>query len=129
MAFASFAAAVFTILIPIPDAAALGILFLLLKSSTNVIGLRTAFVASMYLPAERTAFMGLSNAVRTLGASIGPVITGAVGGARLFWVTFMLSGGLVTAYGVGILVLFGSGRSRKEKTKQVVVEADNGERG
>ena len=45
MAFASFAAGATTILIPIPESAPLGILVLLLKPITNVIGLSTAFVA------------------------------------------------------------------------------------
>lgn len=128
MALASFAAAAGTVLIPIPESAPLGILFLLLKSSTNVIGLRTALVSSMYLPEERTAFMGVSNAVRTFGASLGPVITGALASKRLFWVTFMLSGGMVAAYGIGILALFGSGRTREGKMKQSAIDADSEER-
>ena len=128
MAFAGFATAATTILVPIPESAPVAMLLLLLKSCTNVIGLRTAFVASMYLPEERTAFMGFSNAVRTFGASLGPVVTGAVAGANLFWLAFVLSGGTVAAYGVGILVLFGSGRSRQEKTNQPVADTDREER-
>ena len=115
-------------LIPVPESAAVAILFFMLKGCANVIGLRAAFVASMYLPEERTAFMGITNVVRTASQSVGPLVTGAVAGAQLFWVAFVLSGVMMALYGVGLLVLFGSGKSREERKQQRVASSRNGER-
>lgn len=115
MATASLLAGVTSALIPIPPSAPLAIVFVILRSCTNVVGLRSAFVASMFLPAERTAFMGLANVVRTSSQSIGPVITGALAESHKFWVAFVLSGSMWAAYGVGILVLFTGHKSREER--------------
>ena len=117
------------VLIPIPQSAPVAILFFMLKGCANVIGLRAAFIASMYLPEERTAFMGITNVVRTASESLGPLVTGAVAGAHLFWVAFLLSGVMMASYGLGILVLFGNGKSREERKEQSVAGARNGENG
>ena len=116
------------VLIPVPESAAVAILFFMLKGCANVIGLRAAFVASMYLPEERTAFMGITNVVRTASQSVGPLVTGAVAGAQLFWVAFVLSGVMMALYGVGLLVLFGNDKSREERKQQTVASSRNGER-
>ncbi|CAF9936287.1 MAG: hypothetical protein HETSPECPRED_010291 [Heterodermia speciosa] len=117
------------VLIPIPQSAPVAILFFMLKGCANVIGLRAAFIASMYLPEERTAFMGITNVVRTASESLGPLVTGALAGAHLFWVAFLLSGVMMASYGLGILVLFGNGKSREERKDQSVAGARNGENG
>ena len=115
------------VLIPVPESAAVAILFFMLKGCANVIGLRAAFIASMYLPEERTAFMGITNVVRTASESLGPLVTGAVAGANIFWVAFMLSGIMMASYGVGLLVLFGNGKSREERKEQRVSSSRDGE--
>lgn len=115
MALFNSLGSVFTALLPVPSTSpAPAILFFLLRSSTNVIGLRAAWIASMYLPAERTAYMGLTNVVRTIGSSFGPVITGAIVEARLFWLAFVLSAVILLAYGAGILMLYGGDKGREE---------------
>ena len=115
MAIANLLAGVTSALIPIPPSAPLATVFVILRACTNVAGLRSAFVASMFLPAERTAFIGLANVVRTSSQSIGPVITGALAESRKFWVSFVLSGSMCAAYGVGILVLFTGHESSEER--------------
>ena len=127
MAFANLFHGATLILIPIPESAAVAILFFMLKGFGNVIGLRAAFIASMYLPEERTAFMGITNVVRTASESLGPLVTGAVAGANLFWVAFLLSGIMMASYGVGILVLFGNGKSREERREQTVASSGDEE--
>ena len=115
------------VLIPIPDSAAVAIMFFMLKGCANVIGLRAAFIASMYLPEERTAFMGITNVVRTASESLGPLVTGAVAGAQVFWVAFLLSGAMMASYGMGLLFLFGNGKSREERKQQSAASSWNGE--
>lgn len=127
MAFANLFHGATLVLIPIPESAPLAILFFMLKGCANVIGLRAAFIASMYLPEERTAFMGITNVVRTASESLGPLVTGAVAGAKLFWVAFLLSGVMMASYGVGILVLFGNDKSREERKAQTGASSRNGE--
>ena len=115
MAIASILAGVTNALIPVPPSAILAIALLILRSCTNVVGLRSAFVASMFLPAERTAFMGITNVARTSSQSVGPIITGALAESRLFWLAFVLSGSMSAVYGIGILVLFAGHKSREER--------------
>ena len=102
-------------IVPLPHNFALAVVFFMFRSCTNVIGLRTAFVATMFLPAERTAFMGITNVVRTSGQSVGPIVTGALAGAHVFWVAFVLAGGIVAAYGFGLWALFEGREARAEK--------------
>ncbi|KAF6241713.1 hypothetical protein HO173_000424 [Letharia columbiana] len=126
MTIASLLRGVTSALIPISPSATLAIVFLILQSCTRVIGLRTAFVASMFPPAERTAFMGITNVARTYSQSIGTIVTGALGESRMFWVTFVLSGSMYAAYGVGTLVLF-TGRKPGEGRQDEHDEEGRGE--
>ena len=72
----------------------------------------------MFLPEERTAFMGITNVVRTSSQSIGPIITGALGETRMFWVAFVLSGSMYAAYCVGILILFTGHKPKEERDEE-----------
>ena len=118
MAIASLLAGVSSALIPIPTSAPLAAVFLTLRSCTNLGGLRTALVATVFLPEERTAFMGITNVVRTTSQSIGPIITGSLGDTRMFWVAFVVSGSMYAAYGVGILVLFTGHKPKEERDEE-----------
>lgn len=62
--------------------------------------------------------MGITNVARTYSQSIGPIVTGALGESRMFWVTFVLSGSMCAAYGVGTLVLFTGHQPREERQKE-----------
>ena len=72
----------------------------------------------MFLPAERTVVMGTTNVARTCSQSTGPTVTGALGESRMFWVTFVLSGSMCAAYGVGTLVLFTGHKPREESQEE-----------
>ena len=72
----------------------------------------------MFLPEERTAFIGITNVVRTSSQSIGPIITGALGESRIFWVAFILSGSMYAAYGVGLFFLFTGHKPREERYEE-----------
>lgn len=101
-------AQIFRALIGIPNNVHIALLFYVLNASTTYMGTapRSAFVATIVLPEERTAVMGTLNVVKTAASSLGPAITGTLVDHNLFWVSFLLSGSLKAVYDVGILVFF-----------------------
>jgi len=68
---------------------------------------RSAFLAAALKPSERTAVMGLLNIVRTTAQTLSPLITGVLVDKRLFWVAFVVAGGLKCSYDLGMLGLLG----------------------
>ena len=67
---------------------------------------REAFVAAVFLPRERTQVMGTLNFVRTLGACLGPIITGMVYTKDRWWVPFEIAATLKVVYDIGLLIMF-----------------------
>ncbi|MCJ1355360.1 MAG: hypothetical protein MMC33_005351 [Icmadophila ericetorum] len=116
MVFAHLPSTVFLALIPIPDSAALALVLLTLRysfSSTDSAP-RSAFVSAAVLPTERTRAMGIINIVKTSSQSLGPVLTGALSGARVFWIAFVVAGALKGLSDVGMLAMFWRHRTREE---------------
>lgn len=85
---------------------------------------RSAFIAAVVKPEERTAVMGITSMTRTLAAAAGPTITGILAGNDQFWIAFVAAGALRLAYDFGLWALFvnmklysheerSDGRSRK----------------
>jgi hypothetical protein len=68
---------------------------------------RSAFLAQVVLPEERTAVMGVVNILKTLSQSAGPLVTGLLAGRDHFWVAFVVAGSMKAAYDVMLLVFFG----------------------
>ena len=79
---------------------------------------RSAFLAAIVLPEERTATMGIVNTVKTMSQSSGPLITGVLAGKGRFWIAFLIAGALKASYDLGMLRMFsnmkleGDGRSK-----------------
>ncbi|KAK0361128.1 hypothetical protein LTR59_018174 [Friedmanniomyces endolithicus] len=67
---------------------------------------RSAFVAAVFLPSERTAVMGTLNLVRTLAAAGGPLVTGYFHEKKMWTAVFFLSAALKIAYDIGLLMMF-----------------------
>lgn len=67
---------------------------------------RSAFLAAVVLPDERTAVMGIVNTVKTMSQSSGPFLTGSLAESGRFWIAFVFAGALKAAYDVGLLALF-----------------------
>ena len=76
---------------------------------------RSAFLAAVMLPNERTAVMGFINVVKTSAQSLGPFITGLLAGHKLFWVAFLLAGSLKAIYDLGMLAVFASHTTYEER--------------
>lgn len=91
---------------------------------------RSAFLANIILPKERTAVMGTINVVKTCSQSIGPLITGVLAENHLFWVAFVMAGSLKVSYDLGILAMFVGHEKRKEREAEeedARARADQGE--
>ncbi|KAI1369960.1 major facilitator superfamily domain-containing protein [Xylaria arbuscula] len=108
---------IFRALIGVPNNMHIALLLCVLNASTTYMSTapRSAFIATIVLPQERTAVMGTLNVVKTAASSLGPTITGTLVDHNLFWVSFLLSGSLKALYDVGILVFF----RHKEREKGI----------
>jgi predicted MFS family arabinose efflux permease len=67
---------------------------------------RSAFIAAVVKPEERTAVMGITAMVRTLAATAGPSITGVLAGSNNFWIAFVAAGICRLAYDFGLWAMF-----------------------
>lgn len=119
MVFTHLPSAIFLALIGIPNSLPFAMLFLILRSCTQSMDVapRSAFLAAVILPAERTAVMGLINVVKTSSQSLGPFITGLLADRNLFWVAFLCAGSLKSCYDLGMLAVFA-----RHKTPEDVAE-------
>lgn len=108
---------VFLALLPLPSGLAWTICLLIGRSVLNSMDQapRSAFLALIVLPEERTAVMGIVNILKTLAQSAGPAVTGLLADRGRFWVAFVVAGGLKAGYDVMLLAFFGGRvRGRKE---------------
>ncbi|PKS13182.1 hypothetical protein jhhlp_000527 [Lomentospora prolificans] len=126
MVFTHLPSAVFLALIPIPDDVHLSVVFLVLRSCLQSMSIapRSAFIAAMVLPEERTAVMGMVNVVRTTSQSLGPLVTGFLADHDLFWTSFVCAGSLRASYDIGLLVLF---KNREHDRSKGETEEDGNE--
>ncbi|KAK6369721.1 hypothetical protein LTS17_009171 [Exophiala oligosperma] len=117
MVFTHLPSAICLALIPIPPTLSGALVFLIGRSCTQVMDVapRSAFLAAIVLPHERTAVMGTINVVKTCAQSLGPVITGVLGTKNHFWVAFVAAGSLKATYDLGLLALFAERKSREDK--------------
>jgi len=108
MVFTHLPSSIFLVLIPVPRTLTLAILFLVLRSCTQSMDTapRSAFLASVVRPNERTAVLGITNVVKTVAQSIGPLLTGIFVGRDLFWLSFVVAGSLKVTYDLGMLAAF-----------------------
>lgn len=67
---------------------------------------RSALIAAIVKPEERTAVMGITSMLRTLAATAGPTVTGLLAGSNRFWIAFVAGGAFRLTYDVGLWVLF-----------------------
>jgi hypothetical protein len=90
---------------------------------------RSAFVAAVILPNERTAVMGTFNVIKSMATSIGPTITGLLDANGRIWVAFVLAGSLKATYDLGLLAVFKGHISREERSKVQNIEEETSREG
>ena len=131
MVFTHLPSAVFLALIPIPNDVHLSLLFLILRSCTQSMDgpPRSAFLAAIVLPGERTAIMGLVNVVKSTAQCLSPTLTGLLADRKLFWVAFVCAGGLKAVYDLGMLALFKNHERERAERDRLAAERRVGDEG
>lgn len=126
MVFTHLPSSIFLALIPVPASLPLALTFLILRSCTSSMDVapRTAFLAAVILPNERTAVMGALNVVKTLSQALGPLITGILAQEGLFWTAFVAAGALKIAYDLGMLAVFVGHKTHDERNEEERVAAE-----
>ena len=104
-------------LIGIPSQLWMVMTLVVIRSCTQSMdsGPRSAFLAAIVLPNERTVTMGIINIVKTFSQSLGPLVTGALYERKLYWVAFLAAGTLKVTYDLGMLAMFASYRTREDQ--------------
>jgi sugar phosphate permease len=120
MVFTHLPSAIFLALIPIPSSLPFAMMFLILRSCTQSMDVapRSAFLAAVVLPHERTAVMGLINVVKTSSQALGPTITGILAQRDLFWIAFVTAGALKATYDLGMLAVFAGHKTHDERAEE-----------
>lgn len=120
MVFTHLPSAVALALLGIPQQVTAAIALLVFRACTQSMDVapRSAFLASVLLPNERTAVMGAINVIKTATQSLGPLITGILVGRNLFWVAFLAAGSLKVIYDLSILYVFVSHQSREDRESE-----------
>lgn len=120
MVFTHLPSAVFLALIPIPNSLPFAMLFLILRSCTQSMDgpSRSAFVAAVVRPNERTAVMGFINVVKTFAQSLAPLITGVLAQHKLFWIAFVAAGAVKATYDLGLLAVFVGHKTYEDRAEE-----------
>ena len=127
MVFTHLPSAVALSLIPLPSTPGPAMMFLILRACTQSMDSapRSAFLAAVVLPAERTAVMGVINVVKTFSQSMGPFITGLLASKQLFWVAFVCAGLMKASYDLGLLAVFAGHKTREEQAAEDAATKNN----
>lgn len=108
MVFTHLPSSIAVLLFPIPQGAFLTVALFFVRTGLNNMDQapRSAFIAAVVKPEERTAVMGITSTLRTLASTVGPSITGTLAGSDKFWIAFVVAGVLRICYDLGLFALF-----------------------
>lgn len=108
MVFTHLPSSISSAFIPMPKTVGPTIGLLLFRAALNSMDQapRTAFIAAVVKPEERTGVMGITSMLRTLAMSVGPSVTGLLSGNGTFWIAFVAAGFCRITYDLGLWVLF-----------------------
>jgi MFS family permease len=117
MVFTHLPSAIFLGLLPLPKTLTPTIALLLARASLNSMDQapRSAFIAAVVKPEERTAVMGIVNVLKILAQAGGPTITGLLAERDMFWMAFVVAGSLKVSYDLGLLSMFVSTQLNKHE--------------
>ena len=108
MVFTHLPNAIFLAFIPLAHTWWLMLMLLLASSAFGSMDQapRSAFVAAVFPPSERTAIMGTINLVKTLASAGGPLVTGYFQTKKMWGAVFVCSAVLKMLYDIGLLAMF-----------------------
>ena len=108
MVFTHLPSSAAVLVFPFPPYLWLTVILLFVRAGLNNMDQppRSAFIAGVVRPDERTAAMGITTVVRTLAAMLGPTVTGILAGNDNFWIAFIVAGTCRISYDIGLYILF-----------------------
>lgn len=108
MVFTHVPSSAAVLLFPFPSSIVLTVGLFFVRAGLNNMDQapRSAFIAAVVKPEERTAVMGITAMLRTLSATAGPSITGILAGRGSFWIAFVAAGLCRLAYDFGLYAMF-----------------------
>lgn len=108
MVFTHLPSSAAVLFFPFPHSIHLTVALFFLRTGLNNMDQapRSAFIAAVVKPEERTAVMGITSMLRTLAATAGPSVTGLLAGHKRFWVAFVAAGSLRIGYDLGLWAMF-----------------------
>jgi len=125
MVFTHLPSSAAVLLFPAPNNVFLTVALFFLRTSLNNMDQapRSAFIAAVVKPDERTAVMGITGMLRTLAASCGPSVTGVLAGHDRFWIAYVAAGSLRICYDLGLFAMFVNMRLHQHEEKDEMTEA------
>ncbi|RDW65513.1 hypothetical protein BP5796_10205 [Coleophoma crateriformis] len=108
MVFTHLPSSAAVLLFPVPQGIVLTVILFFIRTGLNNMDQapRSAFIAAVVKPEERTAVMGITSMLRTLAATAGPSVTGLLAGNDRFWIAFVAAGALRICYDLGLFAMF-----------------------
>lgn len=108
MVFTHIPSSAAVLVFPYPRSVAATFALLLVRLGLNNMDQppRTALIAAVVKPEERTAVMGITSTLRTVASTVGPTVTGFLAGDDRFWIAFVVAGALRLAYDLGLFAMF-----------------------
>lgn len=105
---------------PFPSAFWMAAALLLVRMGLNNMDQapRSAFIAAVVKPEERTAVMGITSTVRTLASMAGPILTGILAAKDQFWIAFASAGVFRLVYDFGLYAMFINMKIHPEEPKR-----------
>lgn len=122
MVFTHLPSSTAVLLFPIPQGVPLTVTLFFIRTGLNNMDQapRTAFIAAVVKPEERTAVMGITSMLRTLASAVGPSVTGLLAGNDRFWIAFVVAGALRICYDLGLFAMFVNMKLHTHESKDQV---------
>ncbi|CAD6592775.1 MAG: hypothetical protein ASARMPRED_006709 [Alectoria sarmentosa] len=122
MVFTHLPSSTAVLFFPIPQGLALTVVLFFIRTGLNNMDQapRTAFIAAVVKPEERTAVMGITSVLRTLASAVGPSVTGFLAGSDRFWIAFVIAGTLRICYDLGLFAMFVNMKLHTHESKDQV---------
>ncbi|MCJ1375026.1 hypothetical protein MMC20_006260 [Loxospora ochrophaea] len=108
MVFTHLPSSTAVLLFPIPQGVPMTVTLFFVRMGLNNMDQapRSAFIAAVVKPEERTAVMGITGTLRTLASTVGPSLTGLLAQNDRFWIAFVIAGALRICYDLGLFAMF-----------------------
>lgn len=108
MVFTHLPSSISVLFFPFPSGVVITVILLFIRMGLNNMDQapRSAFIAAVVKPEERTAVMGITSTLRTLAMATGPSLTGGLAESGKFWIAFVVGGVLRIMYDLGLWFMF-----------------------